>query len=283
MEIVVTGSSGFIGKSVCHRLKQLGNNVIKLDFAKGDDITDIKSFDKIENCDLIIHLAAKSYVPDAFRNPHSFYYTNVLGTLNALETARRTGAKFIFISSYIYGQPAYLPVDENHKRAAHNPYAQSKIMGEDLCFAYNRDFNVPSIILRPFNIYGFGQAGNFIIPTIVEQIKSGKLNLKDSKPKRDFIHYSDVVDAIVKASQKENYSIETLNLGTGVSTSIEDLVNIFKENTEKEFEIHFENTSRQSEVDDCYADISKTQSFLNWEVKTALKDGIKELIKLHNL
>lgn len=283
MEIVVTGSSGFIGKSVCHRLKQLGNNVIKLDFAKGDDITDIKSFDKIENCDLIIHLAAKSYVPDAFRNPHSFYYTNVLGTLNALETARRTGAKFIFISSYIYGQPAYLPVDENHIRAAHNPYAQSKIMGEDLCFAYNRDFDVPSIILRPFNIYGFGQAGNFIIPTIVEQIKSGKLNLMDSKPKRDFIHYSDVVEAIVKASQKENYSIEILNLGTGVSTSIEDLVNIFKENTEKEFEIHFENTSRQSEVDDCYADISKTQSFLNWEVKTALKDGIKELIKLHNL
>lgn len=283
MEIVVTGSSGFIGKSVCHRLKQLGNNVIELDFAKGDDITNIKSFEKIENCDLIIHLAAKSYVPDAFKNPHSFYYTNVLGTLNALETAKRTGAKFIFISSYIYGQPAYLPVDENHKRAAHNPYAQSKIMGEDLCFAYNRDFNVPSIILRPFNIYGFGQAGNFIIPTIVEQIKSGKLNLKDSKPKRDFIHYSDVVEAIVKASQKENYSIEILNLGTGVSTSIEDLVNIFKENTEKEFEIHFENTSRQSEVDDCYADISKTQNFLNWEVKTALKDGIKELIKLHNL
>ena len=283
MEIVVTGSSGFIGKSVCHRLKQLGNNVIELDFAKGDDITDIESFEKIENCDLIIHLAAKSYVPDAFKNPHSFYYTNVLGTLNALETAKRTGAKFIFISSYIYGQPAYLPVDENHKRAAHNPYAQSKIMGEDLCFAYNRDFDVPSIILRPFNIYGFGQAGNFIIPTIVEQIKSGKLNLMDSKPKRDFIHYSDVVDAIVKASQKENYSIETLNLGTGVSTSIEDLVNIFKENTKKEFEIHFKNTSRQSEVDDCYADISKTQSFLNWEVKTALRDGIKELIKLHNL
>ncbi|NLA24484.1 MAG: NAD(P)-dependent oxidoreductase [Bacteroidales bacterium] len=283
MEIVVTGSSGFIGKSVCDKLIYLGNGITEIDFTNGDDITDIKTFNKIINCDLIIHLAAKSYVPDAFKNPHSFYYINVLGTLNALETAKRTGAKLIFISSYIYGQPNYLPIDEKHKREAHNPYAQSKIMGEDLCFAYNRDFNIPIIIFRPFNIYGFGQAGNFIIPTIIEQIKAGKLKLMDSKPKRDFIHSSDVVNAIVKASEKNNYSLETLNLGTGISTSIEDLVSIFKENTKKDFEVKFENISRQSEVDDCYADISKTKEFLNWEARVSLKDGIKELIKLHNL
>lgn len=283
MDILVTGSKGFLGKKICERLRVLGYNVDEIDFGNGQDINKLETFSPFSSAKLIIHLAAKSYVPDSMNNPIDFYNTNIIGTLNVLETARKNQARVIFFSSYIYGNPEFLPVTEIHSKNPHNPYAQSKLIGEDLCFAYYRDFNVPSIVFRPFNIYGPGQVGNFLFPTILNQISSGKIKLKDPLPKRDYIHCDDIVEAVVQAVKKDELKFETFNLGTGVSFSVKDIMDIIRLNSQSNFDVEFENVSRKSEVLDCYADITKTKKLLNWTPAKNLETGIKELLKIYNL
>jgi len=197
MKIAITGSRGFVGSFLSKRLIELNFDIVEIDLEVGYDITNWDSISTVENFDLLIHLAAKSYVPDSLKNPVEFYKTNILGTINALEMCRKLDVKIIFASSYVYGTPQYLPIDENHPVEAFNPYSQSKLIGEDLCRSYSRDFNVPAIILRPFNIYGKGQSSDFLVPLILNQAEKGIVKLKDSRPKRDFIYIEDVVDAFI--------------------------------------------------------------------------------------
>jgi len=145
-----------------------------------------------------------------------------------LELCRINHAKMIFFSSYVYGHPQYQPIDENHPIQAFNPYSQTKVICESLCEGYNRDFKVPVIIFRPFNIYGTGQNPDFLIPTIIQQAKSGKIVIKDDRPKRDYIHVEDIVKAIVAAIEAGNTdnSIKTYNLGTGESYSVKEIADI---------------------------------------------------------
>ena len=163
MKIVVTGSSGFVGTKLIKRLRVLKHEIIELDLTTGFDLTNWPHISSIKKFDVLIHLAAKIFVPDSYKFPHNMYNINILGTLNALELCRINGAKMIFASSYVYGVPLYLPIDENHPTSAFNPYCRSKLIGESLCMSYSKDFGVPVIIFRPFNIYGPDQNENFII------------------------------------------------------------------------------------------------------------------------
>ena len=283
MNITITGSEGFLGKLICKKLEILGHELVKIDFTHGDDVANPQVFANSIDSELYIHLAAKSYVPDSMIRPADFYYTNVVGTLNVLEAARINNARVIFFSSYIYGNPEYLPVNENHPFNPHNPYAQSKLIGEDLCRAYYRDFNVPVIIFRPFNIYGPGQNEKFLIPTILKQINSGQVKLMDPNPKRDYIHCTDVVEAVVKAAEIKNFGFEIINLGTGVSISVKDIVEVFVKFSKTNFKVNFENSVRKTEVNDCYADVTKANEILNWTPLKNFEEGISELLKINNL
>src|ERR1035437_437628 len=181
--IAVTGSSGFIGRHLVNTLISNNFNVIELDIDKGFNLLKEENIQRIPKFDVIVHLAAKSFVPLALKNPWEFYYHNFNITLNVLELARKNNAKVILFSSYLYGEPEYLPIDEIHPLNPHNPYGHSKLICEKLCKGYNKDFKVPIIIFRPFNIYGPGQNNNFLIPSIIEQLKGGEISLKDPRPK----------------------------------------------------------------------------------------------------
>ena len=278
MKIAVTGSSGFIGKHLLKHLSRSSHEVIEIDLTLGNDISVWESVCGIKEFDVLIHLAAKSYVPEAFNNPADFYRTNVLGTINALELCRLHNARMIFTSSYMYGTPEYLPIDEEHPVKAFNPYAQSKLMGENLCKAYFRDSGVPSCIFRPFNIYGPGQAGHFLIPLIINQAKTGRIRLKDPRPKRDFIYVDDVVVAFVKAVEMKFETIETFNLGSGVSTSIGEVIDIVKEVYRQDILTEFTYEQRKNEVLDTVAKILKAERKLHWKPKVNLRNGIRQLI-----
>jgi UDP-glucose 4-epimerase len=283
MNITITGSAGFLGKLICKKLEMIGHKLIKIDFANGQDITEPEVFSNTKGSELFIHLAAKSYVPDSMNNPADFYHTNIFGTLNVLEAARKNNARVIFFSSYIYGNPEFLPVTENHPYNPHNPYAQSKLIGEDLCRAYFRDFGVPTIIFRPFNIYGPGQGDNFLIPTILKQINSGYVRLMDPNPKRDYIHCDDIVEAVAIAAEMSDSKFEIFNLGNAVSISVEDIVKVIKKYCRSEFDVYYENSVRKTEVSDCYADIKKANQILNWTPKKSFETGIIELLKINDL
>lgn len=280
MKVAITGSRGFIGTALVQKLRNYKIEIIEIDILLGYNLLDWESLLTIKKFDVLIHLAAKSYVPESFTNPSSFYTTNVIGTLNALELCKKYEARMIFTSSYVYGTPEYLPINENHPLVAFNPYAQSKLIGEDLCKAYHRDFDVPVIVFRPFNIYGKGQNDNFLIPSIIKQATSGKVMLKDPRPKRDFIYINDVVDAYLQAIYSDFSSVEFINLGSGVSTSIKEITQLIEEKFNKKVSIVFSGEKRKNEVLETRADISKANKLLHWKPKVSIEDGITNMLDL---
>ena len=279
MKILITGFSGFIGKYLLERLKQTTHELILLDIATGCDICDWEQVKHITGIDTIVHLANLSFVPDSYEEPKRFYESNYLSTLNMLELCRLNHAKMIFFSSYIYGSPEYQPVDENHPIQAFNPYAQTKVICESLCQGYNRDFKVPVTIFRPFNIYGKGQNPDFLIPTIIQQAKKGSIVIKDDRPKRDYIHVKDIVEAVYTAIESKNTAtLQTYNLGTGVSYSVKEIIDMVRGLFNTEIEYHCKNEIRPNEVMDTIADISKIKSELNWAPKIEILEGLKMMI-----
>lgn len=278
MRIAVTGSGGFIGQNLVSLLVKSGYEVIEISRNKGLDICNWESVKDIEGCSFIIHLAAQTFVPSSFNDPREFYQVNTNATINALELARLNKARVIYMSSYFYGAPKYVPVDEDHPLKPHNPYAQTKYISEELCQGYHRDFNVPVITFRLFNIYGPGQKRDFLIPEILEKIKSGKVVLKDPRPKRDYIHVDDVVSAILQSVEKRVDGYHIFNLGSGKSWSVEELVNILKEISPTEFDIEFTHEYRKGEVLDSVADTTKLTSVLGWENGLSLFEGLKTLV-----
>ena len=279
MKIAVTGSSGFAGSHLVKRLKSLNQDVISIDIKKGIDITDWQQLESVEHFDILFHLAAKSYVPDSYKEPRSFFYTNIIGTLNALELCRLYEARMIFISSYLYGSPQYLPIDEKHPVSAFNPYAQSKMICEQLCQSYNRDFKLPAVIIRPFNLYGPGQDSNFLIPTIMNQAKIGEIILNDPAPKRDFLYIDDFIDLLVKLIDYQDRSCQIFNAGSSKSFSVRETVEIICRLINKKIKIKFTNNKRPAEIADTVADISKAKELLGWQPKISFDEGLKFLIQ----
>lgn len=273
MRTVVTGSSGFVGKRLVERLRAAGHEVTALDITEGIDLTRREQLAGIPAFDCAFHLAARTFVPDSFKNPFDFYFSNVVSTLNMLELCRRHKARFVYTSSYVYGPPQYLPVDEKHPVAAHNPYAQTKLIGEDLCRAYWRDFSVSSCILRPFNIYGPDQKGDFLIPSIIQQARQGRIVLKDPRPRRDFIYVDDVVEAYMACLFFCEKGVEVFNIGSGESISVEDVARAVAGPLNCDH-VTFLGEHRPNEVLDTVADIAKAVSTLNWIPKVSFKEGI---------
>jgi nucleoside-diphosphate-sugar epimerase len=280
MKILVTGFSGFIGTYLLEKLNQTNHELILMDIANGIDICDWEQVKHIDNVDVIVHLANLSFVPASYEEPKKFYTTNYLSTLNMLELCRINQAKMIFFSSYVYGHPQYQPVDEKHPIQAFNPYAQTKVICESLCEGYNRDFKVPVTIFRPFNIYGTGQNPDFLIPSIIQQARNRKIIIKDDRPKRDYIHVEDIVSAVIAAIENAKTGLHTYNLGTGISYSVKEIVDIVRSMFNFEIEYLCSNEFRPNDVMDTIADIRKIKVELNWQPTVSIQNGLKKMIKI---
>ncbi|MHB1105253.1 MAG: NAD-dependent epimerase/dehydratase family protein [Lutibacter sp.] len=274
-KILITGAKGFVGAALLKLLMSKDYDLIETDSTKTNNLCDWEFVKNIPKVDVIIHLAGKSFVPDSFTNPLSFYNNNIISTLNILEKAKKDGAKVIFFSTYVYGCPEYLPIDEEHKMNPKNPYTQSKIIGEELCKAYNRDFNIPVTIFRPFNIYGASQGVTFFIPTIINQLQNKEIHLNDSRPKRDFIYIDDVVAAVEKSININENSFNIYNLGTGVSTSVKNVLEMLVKLSNSKAKVVFSEIVRKGEVLDTIADITKIKKELNWHPKVTIEEGLQ--------
>ncbi|MCK5037910.1 MAG: NAD-dependent epimerase/dehydratase family protein [Thermoplasmata archaeon] len=276
-KVLVTGSNGFVGRSLVQALKAEGAKVIEFDISNGQDITDWKAMENLEKADIVFHLAAIAFVPYAWDNPQKTYNVNVLGTLNILEYCRKNDIeKMVLASSYIYGPPEYLPVDEKHPLNPNNPYSRSKLLSENLCKAYHDDFGLKCLILRPQNIYGKGQDEMFLIPEIIKQLPSGKITLKDPNPKRDFIYLDDVIEAYLLSGLAE-VEYEAINIGSGKSYSVREIVDKIIELHGKPVDVSYSNETRKNEVMDVIADIRKAKDVLGWEPKHDLEKGLSEI------
>lgn len=285
MKILVAGSNGFIGKYLVSELEKTGHHLVTADLSTGTNVCDWSQVEQFESADVVIHLANLSYVPASFQDPKQFYESNYLSTLNLLEFCRKNKSGFIYLSSYVYGTPQYQPINENHPVSAYNPYAQSKVICESLCEGYNRDFGLPVTVFRPFNIYGVGQHPDFLIPTIIRQAEEGEIVIRDERPKRDYVHVTDIVGAIlttIKQFNPADHQLKKYNLGSGKSYSVREIIDIVRGFYDHKINYICTNEFRQQEVLDTIADISLVRKELAWEPAISISEGIQSMIDNQN-
>ena len=274
--ILVTGATGFIGKSVCRLLYEK-----EIDFITHKelnlDITNEKSFEfsGAEKIKTVIHLAGKTFVPDSWKYPSEFMKVNAIGTMNVAEFCKKNGSHLIYVSAYVYGNTKQNPIAENHPANVNNPYALSKKAGEDIALFYADFFKVPVSIVRPFNVYGPNQNEMFLIPEVIKQVKQGKeIRVKDLNPKRDFIYVEDVAGIILKLMETKSAGI--YNAGSGKSCSVKELINCIQKVAGTNLPVISENTVRENEISDTVADISKAGKELLWHPLFTLEEGLKK-------
>lgn len=283
--ILVTGSSGFMGSALMNDLRNSNVHVIPFDISLGNDILKIDDLMKFDPCDVVVHLAANTNVQNAFSETHKIYTDNILGTLNILEFCRVKKVKrMVFISSYVYGIPEYVPIDENHPLDAVNPYGRSKIIGEMLVSSYGKDFGIDTFSLRCFNIYGSGQNKRFIIPLVIEQLlsDSNEIRVRDLKSKRDFLYIKDVIKALKICCFSEDISgTESINIGSGISYSIAEVIDMIFKVSGRSKPVIEDGIERKNEIPDCIADITKAKKILGWEPEFSLRSGLEDLLSAY--
>lgn len=278
--ILITGAAGFIGQALCGVLRAAGYKVETL--PEGGDVCDPSVFApyKSNHIGAVVHLAGLISVPESWEKPGDYYHVNVMGTVHALEFCRGAGAGLVLPSSYMYGTPQYLPIDEEHPLAVNNPYAQSKLFSEETARFYGENYGVPVSVLRLFNVYGPGQRQQFLIPNIVRQVvREPVINMQTLTPRRDFVHLLDVCDAMLRAlTQTEGY--RCFNVGSGKSYSVAETVALCQEVANTHKRVENLDVTRKNEILDVVANCEKIKKALGWEPRVTLEAGLSELIAL---
>ena len=276
--VLVTGADGFIGKNLIPRLMDVNYSIIEKYLDNGD-IADERTWSEFPTSDVVIHLAARTFVPDSWTDTYDFLRCNLLGTIAALDYCRKNSSKLILLSSYLYGTPTELPIKENAALIPTNPYALSKKLAEEACQFYSDNYGVKVVILRPFNIYGPKQSESFLIQSVISQIRaSHTINVKDLEPRRDYVYIDDVASAILKAIEYDT-DFDTFNIGSGKSYSVANVIDILQEIMTSSLPVVSSNERRQNEIMETVAAIEKAKKYLDWEPEINLVAGLNNIIQ----
>ncbi|HVP49149.1 MAG TPA: NAD(P)-dependent oxidoreductase [Bryobacteraceae bacterium] len=275
--VLVTGADGFVGTRLVAELHRENYDVLTHTLADGDIARCPLPFQGVQR---VVHLAARTFVPESWESPRDFYETNLLGTVNVLEFCRRQQASLVLMSSYVYGRPQWLPIGEDHPLAAFNPYGHSKILAEEAARYFATQFGLRIATIRPFNIYGPGQGSQFLIPTLLRQALdpgSDAITVADSRPKRDHLHVDDLVSLLVLVVKGGAAGV--YNAGSGRSVSIAELVDLINRSAPRPKPLVSMDRTRADDVLDTVADCRKAERELGWTPRVALADGIGELVR----
>lgn len=295
---LVTGGAGFIGSHVTERLVQLGKEVTLVDslrtgrkenisrevrFVRGD-ITDLEEVRaNLRDVDVVFHAAAQTSTPKSVEDPLLDFRINALGTLNVLRAALDSEVKKVVYCSTaaVFGQPRYLPVDEKHPFEPISPYGASKLAGELYCLAFYRTYGLRTVSLRFFNVYGPRENLETTLDEVALYLSSAMRNraitvLGDGNQSRDFVYVKDIARALLLAADSKSAEGRAFNIGTGVETSINDLVDTIERVTGRKAVVRHK-PWRKGDIHRSFADISKARTILGFSPRYTLKDGIQEL------
>ena len=310
MTIFVTGGAGYIGSHACIELLNAGHKVVVFDNfcnsspesvqrvqrISGGKITliegDIRNQSAVEtalrnnNCDAVLHFAGLKAVGESVNMPLSYYDNNFIGTHSLLCAMQAVGVnKLVFSSSAtVYGDPQYLPINEDHSLSATNPYGRSKLFIEEMLFDHyraNRDWCI--LILRYFNPVGAHKSGligedsrgtpNNLMPYIAQVAVGLRYEVRiwgddyptpDGTGIRDYIHVVDLAIGHLKALQKLDHpQCTTVNLGTGRGYSVLEVIAAFEEACGKPLRYVFADR-RAGDIASCYADTTRAKNLLDW-------------------
>jgi len=290
--ILVTGGTGFIGSHLVENLVNSGANVVTTfqtnypkSYFKLRDLdkkitmvnSDICDFEKIFNIvtkfniECIFHLAAQSLIEVSFNNPKQTLKTNILGTVNILETARllrQIKAVIVASSDKAYGKLKKKRYLETDSLKGDHPYEVSKSAADLICFSYFKTYNIPVVVNRCGNIYGEGDL-NFsrIIPGIMMSlIKNTELNIRSNgKFIRDYIYVKDIVNGYLLTAQNiDKVRGEVFNLGSNETLSVIDLIKLAEKILRSNIRFKILNTAK-NEIPYQTLDYTKIKKHLNWK------------------
>lgn len=305
-KVLVTGADGFIGSHLTEALVEAGAKVrafcvynsngslgwldrspkairSELDVRLGD-IRDARFVEQAcEGVDTVFHLAALIAIPYSYHAPESFVDTNVHGTLNVLEAVRRASCRRLVhtSTSEVYGTPDMLPIVETHPLQGQSPYSATKIAADKLCEAYHCSFDLPVVVLRPFNTYGPRQSTRAVIPTILAQLLAGRQEIKlgSLNPRRDLTFVLDTVEGFLCAGAADGVEGEVIQLGTGVAVSIGELFEIACRAVGAKAQV-VQDPARMrpagSEVMVLLSDPTRAAERIGWKAETSLEQGLQQ-------
>ena len=297
-KVLVTGGAGFIGSHLCKKLSNLTSNLTiydnlssgkvenvkhlpKVHFVKAD-ILNLKKLYSQEKTDLIYHLAAQVVVPDSMENPINDFEINAGGTLNILEKARKDDARVVFASSAaVYGNTTTLPTPETHGYSPDSCYGLSKVVGEQYCNMYSKKYGLDITIVRFANVYGINCHG--VIHDFLDKLSRNPEKLEiigSGMQSRDFVHVSDVVEALLLCGTSEVAIGETFNIGYGKTTTIIDLAKAILKilGLSEKTVITTTNVPWHGDIKTIWFDITKVKKTLKWQPKISLEDTLREII-----
>lgn len=308
MRYLVTGGAGFIGAHVVQALLEQGEQVVIIDdlndfydkkikqtnletLCKGAEFVqaDIRDYEAVNQAlershpDQIIHLAARAGVRPSLDNPELYIDTNIKGTWNLLETAKKMEIKDIIFasSSSVYGVNKKVPFAENDLiQSTISPYAATKIAGEQLCSNYSHLYDMRCICLRFFTVYGPGQRPDLAIHKFTRLIDEGQPIplFGDGSTERDYTYVDDIVQGVLAATKYKNKKFDIFNLGESQTTKLLQLVNTIEAALGKKANIQWED-EQPGDVPRTFADISKSKELLGYNPQVPIAEGIPRFVQ----
>lgn len=309
MKYLVTGADGFIGSHLTEELVRNGHEVKAFSFYNSfnsngwldslpkeilqnveifsGDIRDPNGVrEAMKGVDEVFHLAALIAIPFSYHSPDSYVDTNIKGTLNVLQAARDSEVSRLLITSTseVYGTAQYVPIDEKHPFQGQSPYSATKIGADRLAESFQRSFNMPITIVRPFNTYGPRQSARAVIPTIITQLLAGKevIELGSLTPTRDFNYVKDTVNGFIEIAKSSRTIGEEINIATQQEISIGQLAEeLIKQINPRARILCDEQRLRpeKSEVNRLLGSNQKIMNLTNWKSNYTLEKGLSETIE----
>ncbi len=309
LTVAVTGADGFIGSNVVESLAAAGASVRALSLYNSfgthgwldslapeiRDFIDIRSGDVrdpffvdqfVAGSDVVLHLAALIAIPFSYVAPQSYVEVNVTGTLNVLEACRKHGVRRMVhtSTSETYGTAQFTPITETHPMQGQSPYSASKIGADHMVEAYVRSFDVPAVILRPFNTFGPRQSERAVIPTVIRQALDpacAEIRLGDLSPVRDFNYVGDIAQAFLLAGTAQLAYGTAYNAGSGQAVTIREMVDMVKQATGTNKPVVEEAGRKRpsnSEVFELIAGADKFRMASGWKSEIGLETGLERTI-----
>jgi NAD dependent epimerase/dehydratase len=305
--VLVSGAGGFIASHLVEALVERGAGVrafVRYN-SRGDpgllrllpeqalervevvagDLRDLAAMQAaVQGMEVVFHLGALIAIPYSYVHPAEVVETNVIGTLNVLLAGRNSGVGRIVhtSTSEVYGTALRVPIDEGHPLQGQSPYSASKIGADKIAESFYRSFDLPVVIVRPFNTYGPRQSARAVIPTIISQALSQEvIRLGNLEARRDLTYVADTVAGFLKAGEARGVEGETFNLGTGQEVSIGELAREILAQVGRPVRIEVDPARlrpEKSEVQRLLSDNRLASERLGWQPQVSLEEGLRRTI-----
>ena len=300
MKVLVTGGGGFIGSNLVRALAERGDEVRVLDnFSTGiranlaelaEDVEivegELRSYERVHaatrGIELVFHQGALPSVPRSVQDPLTTSAVNVEGSLNVLLAARDEGVRRVVCasSSSVYGNSGTLPRVETANPDPISPYGVSKLAAERFCVSFSRVYQLETVALRYFNVFGPHQDPTSqyaaVVPRFITAIADGRSVsvYGDGEQRRDFTYVGNVVEANLLAADSPGVSGAVLNIATGRATTVNELAETIASILGRSLE-RDDQPERTGDVRDSWADVTLARELLGWEPRIGLEEGLR--------